>query len=192
MNMQGVPLHVPLPAEIRALRRRLGMTQSEVAKSAGVSQPLIARIESGAVDPRASTLRAVLDAMNRAERKGVLLREVMTAPVTSVRVSDTVSVAIRVMREKGISQLPVLSKGAPVGSISDRTVVHALSEARDADALARMAVGNIMAAPFPIAEPDTSVEQAYRLLEDQPAVLVVDRGKLVGIVAKSDLLSLVH
>ncbi|MFA5862767.1 MAG: CBS domain-containing protein [Candidatus Thermoplasmatota archaeon] len=187
-----MPLHVPLPSEVRALRRRLGMTQAEVAKSAGVSQPLIARMESGAVDPRASTLRAVLDAMNRAERKSVLLREVMTTPVTSVRVSDTVSVAIRVMREKGISQMPVLSKGAPVGSISDRTVVHALSEAQSADALARMPVGNIMASPFPMAGPDTSVEQAYRLLEDQPAVLVVERGKLVGIVSKADLLTLVH
>jgi len=187
-----MPLHVPLPAEVRALRRRLGLTQAEVAKVAGVSQPLVARIESGAVDPRASTLRAVLDALNRAERKGVLLREVMTANVTSVRVSDTVSVAIRVMREKGISQMPVLSKGSPVGSISDRSIVHALSEARDADALARMPVGNVMGPPFPMAEPGTSVEQAYRLLEDQPAVLVVDRGKLVGIVSKADLLTLVH
>jgi predicted transcriptional regulator len=30
------------------------------------------------------------------------------------------------------------------------------------------------------------------LLEDQPAILVMEKGKLVGIVAKADLLSLVR
>lgn len=185
-------LHVPLPAELRALRRRLGLTQAEVARAAGVSQPLVARIESGGVDPRASTLRAVIDALNKAERKGVLLREVMASPVTSVRASDGVGVAIRVMREKGISQMPVLQKGAPVGSIADRQIVHALAEARDADDLAKTPISQIMGPPFPMAEPETSVEQAYRLLEDQPAILVAERGRVIGIVAKADLLSLVH
>lgn len=188
----AVPLHAPLPSELRALRKKLGLTQAAVARSAGVSQPLVARIESGSVDPRLSTYTAVLDALNRAERKGVLLQEVMTTPVASVRATDTVSAAIRVMREKEISQLPVLAKGAPVGSLSDRQVVHALSEAPDAQELAKRAVADIMAPPFPVAGPDMSVDQAARLLEDQPAILVMERGKLVGIVAKADLLQLVR
>lgn len=185
-------LHVPLPSEVRALRRKLGLTQAEVAKSAGVSQPLVARIENGSVDPRLSTYTAVLDALNRAERKGVLLSEVMATPVASVRATDTVSAAIRTMREMEISQLPVLQKGVPVGSLSDRQVVHALGEAQDAEQLAKRSVGDIMGPPFPVAAPDMSVDQAARLLEDQPAVLVMEKGKLVGIVAKADLLSLVR
>jgi predicted transcriptional regulator len=188
----AMTLHVPLPAEVRALRRRVGLTQAEVAKRAGVSQPLIARIENGSVDPRASTLRAVVEAMTAVERKGVLLKEVMTADVTGLRATDTIGVAIRVMREKGISQLPVLAKGVPVGSLSDRSIVHALAQAEDADALAKTPVSDIMGPPFPMADPETSVEQAFPLLEDQPAVLVVDKGKLVGIVSKADLLSLVR
>ena len=187
-----VPIFLPMPAELRALRRKLGLTQAQVAEAAGVSQPLVARIENGTVDPRYSTLAAVVDVLNKAERKGVLLREVMTSPVASVRATDTVGVAIRLMREKGISQLPVMGKGVPVGSLSDRSIVHALSEAPDADALSRTPVGRIMGPPFPMASPEMSVEQAYRLLEDQPAIIVVDKGKPVGIVAKADLLSLVH
>ncbi|HET6404848.1 MAG TPA: CBS domain-containing protein [Candidatus Thermoplasmatota archaeon] len=187
-----MPLHVPLPSEVRSLRKKLGLTQAEVAKAAGVSQPLVARIENGSVDPRLSTYTAVLEALNRAERKGVLLSEVMTSPVASVRATDTVSSAIRTMRELEISQLPVLAKGVPVGSLSDRQVVHALSEAHDAEQLARRTVGDIMGPPFPVAGPDMSVDQAARLLEDQPAILVMERGKLVGIVAKADLLQLVR
>ena len=187
-----VPLHAPLPSEVRTLRKKLGLTQAEVAKAAGVSQPLVARIESGSVDPRLSTYTAVLEALNRAERKGVLLSEVMTTPVASVRATDTVSAAIKTMRELEISQLPVLAKGVPVGSLSDRQVVHALGEAQDAEQLARRAVGDVMGPPFPVAGPDMSVDQAARLLEDQPAILVMEKGKLVGIVAKADLLSLVR
>jgi predicted transcriptional regulator len=186
-----VPLHVPLPSEVRALRKKLGLTQAQVARAAGVSQPLIARIESGSVDPRLSTYAAVLEALNRVERKGVLLQEVMAAPVTTVRATETVASAIRLMRERGISQLPVLAKGVPVGSLSDRQVVHALSEAQDAEQLARRAVADIMGPPFPVAGPDMSVDQAARLLEDQPAILVMEKGKLTGIVAKADLLALV-
>lgn len=185
-------LRVPLPGELRALRKKLGLTQAAVARAAGVSQPLVARIENGSVDPRLSTYTSVLEALNRAERKGVLLSEVMATAVASVRATDTVSAAIRVMRDKDISQLPVLAKGVPVGSLSDRQVVHAMGEAQDAEQLARRSVGDIMGPPFPVAAPDMSVDQAARLLEDQPAILVMERGKLVGIVAKADLLSLVH
>lgn len=187
-----MPLHVPLPEELRALRRKLGLTQAQVAKAAGVSQPLVARIENGTVDARLSTFRSVVEALNRAEHQEVTLRDVMTAPVTSVRASDSVGVAIRVMREHNFSQMPVLQKGAPVGSLSDRSILHALSEARDADELARMPVAAIMGPSFPMAPPEMSVEQAIRLLEDQAAILVLERGRLVGIVSKADLLSLVR
>lgn len=187
-----MPLHMPLPSEVRALRKKLGLTQAAVAKAAGVSQPLVARIENGSVDPRLSTYAAVLEALNRVERKGVLLQEVMASPVASVRATDTVSAAIKTMREKGISQLPVLAKGVPVGSLSDRGIVHALSEAHDAEELAKRLVSDIMGPPFPMASPDMSVDQACRLLEDQPAILVLEKGKLVGIVAKADLLQLVR
>lgn len=187
-----VPLRIPEPGEVRALRKKLGLTQAEVAQAAGVSQPLVARIENGTVDPRVSTYAAVVEALNRAERKGVMLREIMTSPVTSVRASDTISTAIRIMREREISQLPVLAKGASVGSLSERGIVHALSETSDADALARTPVQEIMGPPFPTASPDMSVEQAYRALEDHPALLVMEKGKLIGIVSQADLLSLVR
>lgn len=187
-----MPLQVPHPAEVRALRKKLGMTQAQLAKSAGVSQPLIARIENGSVDPRLSTYNAILEALNRAEGKGILLGEVMTSPVATVRATDTASAAIRTMREKGISQLPVLAKGVPVGSLSDRLIVHALSETTDADALARTPVQDLMGAPLPMAGPEMSIEQAYRLLEDQDAILVLEKGKVVGIVSKADLLGLVR
>ena len=44
---------------IRAWREYLGLTQGSVAKAMNVSQPVYARMESGKVNPRISTLRRI-------------------------------------------------------------------------------------------------------------------------------------
>jgi len=45
-------MFLPTPEELKKRRTNLNLTQNELARLAGVSQPLIARIESGDVDPR--------------------------------------------------------------------------------------------------------------------------------------------
>jgi transcriptional regulator with XRE-family HTH domain len=47
---------------LRYARRRAGLTQRELAERAGVAQPTVARIESGAVIPRVDTLDHLLRA----------------------------------------------------------------------------------------------------------------------------------
>lgn len=49
-------------ALIRSARERAGLTQAELARTAGTSQPTIARYESGRSEPRASTLERILAA----------------------------------------------------------------------------------------------------------------------------------
>jgi len=44
----------------------LGMTQSELAKAAGLSTTGLNNIERGAADPKASTLRSIRDALEGA------------------------------------------------------------------------------------------------------------------------------
>lgn len=47
---------------LRHARRRAGLTQRGLAELAGVKQPLIARIESGAGEPRVETMERLLKA----------------------------------------------------------------------------------------------------------------------------------
>jgi transcriptional regulator with XRE-family HTH domain len=47
---------------LRQARRRAGLTQRQLASEAGVPQPMVARIESGAVIPRVDTLDRLLEA----------------------------------------------------------------------------------------------------------------------------------
>jgi len=57
-------MQIPTGEDIRAARQNNGLTQSELAERAGVSQPLIARIESNDVDPTIDTLYRVVSALN--------------------------------------------------------------------------------------------------------------------------------
>jgi transcriptional regulator with XRE-family HTH domain len=50
-------------ALLRALRATLRMSQAQLARRCGVPQAHIARVESGVLDPRLSTLRRLFDAM---------------------------------------------------------------------------------------------------------------------------------
>lgn len=185
-----MPRDIPTPEELRRWRQRLGLTQAEVARRAGVSQPLIARIEKGSVDPRLSTLRSVMEALAGAERGAVRLKDVMSSPVIAVKATDPVSAAIEVMRRHGFSQLPVVHKGAPVGAINERGIVHWLHTAKDPLALSAQPVRDIMGPGFPTIAPETPVDHVYGLLDEHSAVLVMERGRLIGLVARSNLLGL--
>jgi predicted transcriptional regulator len=112
----------------------------------------------------------------------------MSSPVVTVKASDSVGKAVAVMREHGFSQVPVVSKGLPVGSVSERGIVHRLHEASDPRALPAMPVRDIMGPSLPMVDPDTPVDTVYGMLDQHSAVLVVERGRLVGLVARSNLL----
>ncbi len=49
--------------ELLRLRKRQGLSQSEVARRAGLKQPAIARLESGAVRPTLDTIQRVARAL---------------------------------------------------------------------------------------------------------------------------------
>ena len=55
--------------EIRHLRKRYNLTQSQLAKLAGVSQSLIAKIEAGTVDPTFSHAKRILESLHGLSRE---------------------------------------------------------------------------------------------------------------------------
>lgn len=185
-----MPFDIPDTSELKRWRNALGLTQAELARKAGVSQPLIARIERGSVDPRLSTLRAIVHAMASTERNAVRLRDLMSNPVVSVKNTESVAKAIEVMREHGFSQLPVVAKGLPVGSVNERGIVRWLHDSKDPRTLSQLEVREIMGPSFPLVDPETGVDTVYGMLEQHSAVLVMERGRLVGLVARSNLLGL--
>ncbi|AHG03665.1 transcriptional regulator [Halobacterium sp. DL1] len=174
-------MYLPTPDELRTRRTSLELTQSDLADRAGVSQPLIARIEGGDVDPRLSTLRRIVEALDEAEGDIVRAGTLMHEEVISVAPDDSVKEAVEKMQEAGYSQLPVITNGVPVGSISDSDVVSAGSDIADHP------VREVMSESFPTVSQDASEDEISSLLDHYKAVMVTDDGETVGIITQADV-----
>ena len=186
---------LPLLDEISRRRKESGLTQSKLAGIAGVSQSIIAKIESGSVDPSYSIVRKLFSALDslktesasgedRVRRAG----ELMSRGVVWVEKNQLVRDAVTVMRRRGYSQLPVLDGGRSIGSLSEKTVLDRAAHGENLEELFRRRVGDVMESPLPVVNEDTSVDALYGLLRENYAVLVSRGNEVIGILAKSDLL----
>lgn len=179
---------LPDPRELRELRKRAGLTQKELARRAGVSQSLIARIEAGTVDPRLSTMRRILRALEDFVNEELRAEDVMASPVITVYMDSPIEEVVDLMWRHGISQIPVLSKcGHVIGTVYEKTVVEILLKYRER-ALGKRA-GDIMSAPLPMVSPKERLSAVAKILgREMPAVLVAEGGRLLGIITHSDLM----
>lgn len=169
--------------EIRARRKRLGITQNELAELVGVSQSLIAKLESGRLDPKLSLLKKVFKVLEELESRNYWARNIMNSPVIVSNPSDSVKRVAKIMIEKGISQLPVLDGEKIIGSVTERGIFKAFFEGKG-DILVR----DILEPPLPTVKPNDSIFELSKLLLEAPAVLVVEGKKLLGIVTKHDIM----
>lgn len=179
------------PSEVRAVRKKQGITQARLAELAGVTQPYIAKIESGATDPRISTLERISEVLEKGtEEKRITAGRVMAEPIISVKPKDKVKKAIELMEANDISQLPVLSGNNQVGSITDDLLIHQISSGEDIFKLTGQKVEDIMKDPLPTVSENVDVDALSHLLEHSPAILVLRKNKAVGVVTKADILQL--
>lgn len=185
-------MQLPTPEDLKKRRNELGLTQSELAKRAGVSQPLIARIESGDVDPRLSTVRKILNAFEEAEKEQqIIIRDLMHSPAIHVSPEDLVEEVVNLMHIHGFSQIPVLERGIPVGSVSEDMIVKLMGESKK-KSISQLKVSGIMGEAFPTVSPGISISVVSHILERNPAVLVVEKGTVVGVVTKHDVMKLLQ
>ena len=177
-------MELPTPKSLKNRRIELGLTQNELGMRAGVSQPLIARIEGGDVDPRLSTLRRIVNAMD--EKSGSLVRAeiLMHREVISVSPKDTVQNTVKRMQDTGYSQLPVIQDGSSVGSISNSDIIQ--SRAKYVE-IGDLSVSEIMGESFPTIGKNSTLDEISSLLYHYKAIVVMDSGITVGIITHADV-----
>lgn len=108
------------------------------------------------------------------------------ADVVSLSPLDSLQHAGDLLREHGISQVPVIESGKIVGAVQEITVVHALHGGADARSTT---VREVMARPMPQVEVTVLLQEIYRLLlAGNQAVVVARNGQLTGLIARSDLI----
>jgi len=182
---------LPSIEEVAKKRRIMGLTQQKLARLAGVSQSLIAKLESQKIDPSYTKVKAIFDALERLQTETeVRAEEVLHSKVIGIQKSDPVSKAVQTMAEYGYSQLPVFDEEHSVGSISEKTIIGKVSAGKDLNQISKRSVGEVMEEAFPQVGEDAPLPLIASLLQVYPAVLISKKGKVVGIVTKADLLKM--
>jgi predicted transcriptional regulator len=178
------------PRQLKRIRTQLGYTQGRLAKAAGVSQSIVAKIEAGAVDPTYSTLAAISKALSAGTRGRVRTAgDVMSSPVVGVQEGAKVKECAALMRRRGFSQVPVFSGERMVGTITDSHIMDLLAAAPEPKKVLEDRVAEHVQPVFAVVGRDTPVDALYSLFKYLPAVLVEDGEKVRGIVTKIDLMT---
>lgn len=187
---------LPSIQEMRKMRKNLGISQKELAAATGVSQSYIARLEKGSINPTYEKVRNIYDFLNRkgmtSQSLEIMAEKIMSRNVVSCTPSDSISHALDLMRNGGYSQLPVLgSDGRIVGTITESDINDLLVRGSSPESLKNMTVRKVMGPVLPQIDRSASVSMLYQLLKFYSAVLVLEEGKLKGIITKSDVLKAV-
>lgn len=154
---------------------------------------MIAKIEAQSINPSYGRVKEVFDAMEQLERSiDMKVKEIATRRIVSVGPQDNVMKAARIMRESGFSQLPVIEKGRAIGSVSEKSVLGQIVEGRSVLEISTKPVQEVMEEAFPLVDEESNLAMLSALLRFSPAVLLIRKGKLTGIVTKADLLKVVR
>jgi predicted transcriptional regulator len=176
---------------IHKIRRQLGLSQSDLSVKSGVAQPIISRIEYGIIShPSYEVVRRIFNAFQDEESNLMgahtpTASDLLEPNVESVKPGDLVAQAWQKMKNGNFSQLPVLDDhGAIRGSIS-----YSSFPSDNMIYLGRKKVEEIMEDGFPTVGMRVRMPTIASLLKTEPAVLVLDKGKIAGIITSYDLMT---
>lgn len=179
---------LPEIAEIKRRRLRLGLKQNDLARASNVSQSLIAKIESGKLNPSYSIAKRIFAALDHHERgEEKKAKDIMAGRLIFARKTDTVRDVARMMKKHQISQLPVMEKNSVAGSISEKAIMDHIGNGGDVE---NLRIGKIMEEPFPTVGESAPVSVLKSLLTHSQAVIVVRNSRPAGIITKSDILKM--
>ena len=114
-------------SEIKKIRKSLGLTQTDLAKKSNISQSLIAKIESGKIDPTFTKTKKIFQTLSDLENKEeIKAEEIMNKKIVSISLNEDIKSSIRKMKKFNIYQMPVIEYHKAIGLISESILLNAL------------------------------------------------------------------
>ena len=118
---------------------------------------------------------------------GLLVRDVMSKDVKTVRPNSTINEVVRKMNKFEIGSIVVADGEKPVGIITERDILRRVLEVTVASEA--MKAKEIMTSPVLTIESQATTEEAATLMNSKriKKIPVLENGKLIGIVTSTDI-----
>jgi len=158
----------------------------EIFNGAGHKKAASATVKNGEPEPIKQQL---LEMLSKKIKKQAVAREIMSYPVKTVYDDMTVAEVNKIMLRYGHTGMPVIKDDKIVGIISrtdiDKAIVHGLTHAP---------VKGFMTSSVMSIDVETSITEINQLFvkHNIGRVPVVEKGRIVGIVTRTDLLKVIH
>jgi predicted transcriptional regulator len=173
--------------EIRRRRVALGVSLGDLARAVGRSDATLSRIERGQIKPSYELVQRILAYLEGQEKltaPKLTVGDLRSKSLITVPSSSLLTEAAQRMETGGFSQLPVVDDGRTVGSLSESALLRALAQPTGR----RNRVRDVLEAAYPVVDEGFPADLLPPILGRYPAVLVAQRGSLIGIVTKADLI----
>lgn len=196
---------LPDLSSVESRRRKLGLSQAQLASVSGVSRSSISKVELAyrgrrpgrrpAYVPNYEDAKRLLEELEKEEAqrsKGMTsekIGKIAHSPVNSVSPEDKVKAAWRLMKELDYSQLPVIKNDSCVGRITEGAILTAIEELGSLERVYDSSVRSIMEDPLPLLGPDIVLASVMPLLKEEKAILVSVGGKIGGILTAYDVIA---
>jgi CBS domain-containing protein len=127
----------------------------------------------------------------RATAPDVKVEDVMSSPVITIKDTDSVLTAAKLMKKHGIGCVVVVNKSEkPLGLMTERDVVRRVTAL---DLLpSKVQAGKSMTKPLATIDPSSNVTDAARKMREMKIrrLIVVQDGKLKGIITSNDIVDI--
>lgn len=183
---------IPKLEEIKQRREELKINQRQLAKLCDIRPSFLNMIENGNAKPSYDVFVNIFKVLDEQTEK--ITENLKTAskicskhPFTLSR-HATLEEAIKIMRLKNYSQIPIEEKQNCIGLLTENSALKYQLE-NGADSISKTKVTQAMEAPPPTIDWNQPITQrVVDLLYDSKCLLVNRDGKLEGIIAKIDAL----
>ncbi len=176
-------------SSIKERRKKLGWTQKELAERSGVSQSTITKIERSEMEPSYSIAVKIFNALDEGERekhKGKKARDLMNPNVITLAPKDRVKRARELMKEYGISQIPVVDGNNIVGMITETSILE--GNEKHGAAISDFLIEDVMDPPPLAVRKGTHISAVIELLKQEQALLVIENNEILGIITRADVI----
>lgn len=170
---------------LKKIRKQLNLTQHQFAKEAQISQSMVAKIESGKLDPTYSYVKKIENALEQLakHKEEKTAKDIMHKNIITISKNEEIKDIIKLFSKHNISQIPVKEKERIIGLVTESSIINNLEKN-----LANKIVEEVMEESPPIITTSAKLEAILSLLKFYPILIVQEKGKPVGVITKADII----